>query len=166
MHTWITRPPYKPLPVLTPARAAGSGAAGQAEWLSATPFRREQGLEWYLAVLKKYSVFDGRSHRTEFWMFVLWSLVVGVVLGILDVVLGTDGQYIGLLGGLYNLAILVPSLAVGARRLHDIDRSGWWQLVGLIPLVGLIVLIVWWAQPGQAAVNQHGPDPWEGPRAA
>ncbi|MDH3226673.1 MAG: DUF805 domain-containing protein [Thermoleophilia bacterium] len=121
-------------------------------------------MQWYLEVLKKYAVFDGRAHRTEFWMFVLVSVIISIILGVLDAVFGTSGGGAGLLQGLYGLAVLLPSLAVGARRLHDIDRSGWWQLLGLIPLIGIIVLIVWWAKEGDPSSNQHGPNPWAGPQ--
>jgi uncharacterized membrane protein YhaH (DUF805 family) len=121
------------------------------------------GVQWYLEVLKKYTVFDGRAHRTEFWMFVLVNLIISILLGLLDNIIGT-GTGVGLLQGLYGLAVIIPSLAVGARRLHDTNRSGWWQLLLLIPLVGVIVLIVFWAQEGEKATNQHGPDPWAGPQ--
>lgn len=122
-------------------------------------------MQWYLEVLKKYAVFEGRAHRTEFWMFVLVSVVISIVLGIVDAIIGTTaGAGGGLLQGIYGLAVLIPSLAVGARRLHDIDRSGWWQLLGLIPLVGIIILIVWWAKEGDRGPNPHGPNPWDGPQ--
>ncbi len=119
---------------------------------------------WYLEVLKKYAKFDGRAHRTEFWMFVLVSLLISIGLSIIDVVIGTEGDYGGLLSGLYGLAVLIPSLAVGARRLHDTGRSGWWQLLGLIPIIGAIILIVWFATKGHESENQHGPNPWDGPQ--
>ena len=117
-------------------------------------------MQWYLEVLKKYVVFDGRAHRTEFWMFVLVNLVISILLTIVDVAIGTYEAGGGLLSGIYSLAVLLPSLAVGARRLHDIGRSGWWLLLGLIPIVGIIILIVWWAQEGDAAPNEYGPNPW------
>jgi len=122
-------------------------------------------VQWYLEVLKKYAVFDGRAHRTEFWMFALVNFIIGIILGILDGILGTPGASgLGFLGGLYGLAVLVPSLAVAVRRLHDIGRSGWWLLVGLIPLIGFIVLIVWYAKEGDRSPNEYGPDPWDGPQ--
>lgn len=123
-------------------------------------------MTWYLAVLKRYGGFDDRAHRTEFWMFMLWGAVVSIALVILDAVIGTENEYGGLLSGIYAIATIVPSLAVGARRLHDIGRSGWWQLIGLIPLIGLIVLIVWWARDGEAARNEWGGNPWEGAQPA
>lgn len=121
-------------------------------------------MQWYLEVLKKYAVFEGRAHRTEFWMFVLVSLIIGLVLTIVDVSIGTYGDYGGLLNGIYSLAILVPSIAVGARRLHDIGRTGWWQLLALIPVIGTIILIVWWAKAGEPAPNEWGRNPWDGPQ--
>jgi uncharacterized membrane protein YhaH (DUF805 family) len=117
-------------------------------------------VQWYLEVLKKYVVFDGRAHRTEFWMFVLVNLIISILLTIVDAAIGTYGAGGGLLSGIYSLAVLLPSLAVGARRLHDIGRSGWWLLLGLIPIVGIIILIVWWVQEGDAAPNEYGPNPW------
>ena len=121
-------------------------------------------MRWYLEVLRKYAVFEGRAHRTEFWMFVLVNLIISAVLTVVDIIIGTDGDYGGLLSGLYGLAVLVPSLAVGARRLHDIGRGGWWQLLALIPLIGIIVLIVWWARDGDRSPNEWGRNPWEAPQ--
>ena len=107
---------------------------------------------WYVEVLKKYAVFEGRASREEFWMYTLVNFIVSVVLHLVS----------GVLGGLYSLAVLVPSLAVGARRLHDTGRSGWLLLIGLIPLIGIIVLIVFWVQDSQAGANDHGPNPKTG----
>ena len=117
-------------------------------------------MDWYLKVLKNYFNFEGRARRKEYWMFVLFNLIVSFGLGIIDGILGmkTAGG-IGTFGAVYSLAILIPSIAVGARRLHDIDKSGWWQLIGVIPIVGWIVLIVWTASEGQAGSNRFGPDP-------
>ena len=123
-------------------------------------------MQWYLEVLKKDAVFEGRAHRTEFWMFVLVSLIVSIILGVIDGLIGSYGSAGGLLQGLYSLAVLIPSLAVGARRLHDIDRSGWWLLLGLIPIVGIIILIVWFATEGKPGTNTYGPNPWGVPQPA
>ena len=121
------------------------------------------GMEWYLKVLRNYFNFEGRARRKEYWMFVLFNLIAGVVLAIVDSVLHTrTASGIGIVGSLYSLAVLVPSIAVGARRLHDIGRSGWWQLIALIPVVGVVVLIVWWARLGDQAPNDWGPNPWSG----
>jgi uncharacterized membrane protein YhaH (DUF805 family) len=103
--------------------------------------------------LGKYATFSGRARRSEYWYFALFSFVVGLVTSILDGILGTGFLYI-----LSALALLVPSLAVGVRRLHDISKSGWLLLVGLIPFVGFIVLIVWFVQDSHGP-NEHGPSP-------
>ena len=92
------------------------------------------------SVFSKYATFSGRARRSEFWYFVLFTFLVGIVTGIVDSILGTD--YDGTSGGLVNtlgsLALLLPSVAVAVRRLHDIDRSGWWILLGIIPIIGWI----------------------------
>jgi uncharacterized membrane protein YhaH (DUF805 family) len=120
---------------------------------------------WYLEVLKKYATFDGRAHRTEFWMFVLVNILISIGLNIVDAVIGTNGEYGGgVLSSIYSLAVLIPTLAVGARRLHDIGKSGWWQLLALIPIVGAIILIVWFATKGHESENEHGANPWDGPQ--
>jgi uncharacterized membrane protein YhaH (DUF805 family) len=111
-------------------------------------------VNWYLAVLKKYATFSGRARRQEFWMFALISFVIAVILSALDMALG-----IGLLSGLYALGVLVPSIAVGARRLHDTGRTGWWQLIGLIPLIGILVLIIFYVMDSNPGDNQYGPNP-------
>ena len=113
-------------------------------------------MHWYFEVLKKYSVFDGRAHRTEYWMFVLVNVIISFVL---EMVLGDPG----VLAVLYSLAVLVPSIAVSVRRLHDIGRSGWWLLVGVIPVVGGIVLLVFAVQDSQLGDNQYGPNPKDTP---
>ncbi|WP_371501935.1 DUF805 domain-containing protein [Kitasatospora sp. NBC_00374] len=112
-------------------------------------------MDWYLAVLKNYVGFSGRARRKEFWMFALVNAVIAIVLAIVDGVAGTSG----LLGGVYALAVLLPAIAVGIRRLHDTGRSGWWLLIALIPLVGPIILLVFNASEGQPADNQYGPNP-------
>jgi len=116
-------------------------------------------MQWYLKVLRQYADFNGRARRTEYWMFTLFSVIISVVLAILDSVLGASAGGFGLLQGLYALAVLLPSLAVGARRLHDTGRSGWWLLIGLIPLIGAIVLIVFFVIDGDRGPNAYGPDP-------
>ena len=99
--------------------------------------------------LAKYADFNGRAARPEFWWFVLAQFVVGMVLNMVLPVLGM----------LFSLALLIPSLAAGSRRLHDTGRSGWLQLLALIPIVGWILLIYWTAQPGAAGANQFGAAP-------
>ena len=111
-------------------------------------------MNWYLDVLKKkYADFSGRAHRTEFWMFALFNFIIAVVLAIVDSFITG-----GLLYGLYALGVLIPSIAVGARRLHDTDKSGWMLLLGIIPLVNL-VLIYFFVIDSQPGPNKYGPNP-------
>jgi uncharacterized membrane protein YhaH (DUF805 family) len=112
-------------------------------------------MNWYIEVLKKYTVFDGRAHRTEYWMFVLFNVIITIVLGLIDRLVGISG----VLSGIYGLAVLIPGIAVGIRRLHDTNRSGWWLLISLVPVIGTIVLIVFMVQDGQPDTNQYGPNP-------
>jgi len=112
-------------------------------------------MNWYIDVLKKYAVFTGRARRTEYWMFVLFNILVILVVGFLDNRLGTGG----ILGVLYSLGVLLPSLGVAIRRLHDTDRSGWWLLICLVPLVGCIILFIFMVLEGTPGDNRFGPNP-------
>lgn len=106
------------------------------------------------SVFRQYATFSGRARRSEYWWFALFGALVGVVLSILDAIIGTSALvYIA------DAVLLVPNLAVGARRLHDTDRSGWWQLIALVPLVGIIVLIVFFCQDGDRGPNRFGNSP-------
>ncbi len=116
-------------------------------------------MSWYLAALKKYAVFSGRARRKEYWMFVLFYLIFTIVLGVIDSILGIGEKGGGLLSGLFVLAMLIPSLAVTFRRLHDTDRSGWWLLIGFVPLIGSIVILVFMIQDSQPGENQYGTNP-------
>lgn len=111
-------------------------------------------MKYYLKALKNYAVFSGRASRTEYWMFylfhIIFSFLVGVIVGILSVVTKTDQR---VLGNIYSLAMLTPTIAVGCRRMHDIDRSGWWQIV---PIASIIFLI----REGTKGDNKFGSDPW------
>ena len=114
-----------------------------------------------ICLQRKYADFHGRARRSEYWFFILFTAIVSAVGGALDAIFGIrSGTYggTGPIQGLLQLILLVPTLAAGARRLHDTGRSGWWQLLGLIPVVGWIILVVLFAQDGQPA-NQHGPNP-------
>ena len=108
--------------------------------------------------LSQYVGFAGRARRSEFWYFYLFTIVVGLVALTIDRVILNSGN-IGVVGSLVSLLLLLPELAVGARRLHDTGRSGWWMLIGLIPLVGLIVLIVFFCQDSQPGPNRFGASP-------
>lgn len=117
-------------------------------------------MNWYLEVLKKFAVFNGRSRRSEYWYFVLFNIIIAFVLGFIDGMLGmVSSNGLGLLGGIYSLAVLIPGIAVSIRRLHDTDRSGWWLLIALIPFVGAIVLIVFMATDGTPGDNKYGANP-------
>ncbi|MDQ7988484.1 MAG: DUF805 domain-containing protein [Candidatus Dactylopiibacterium sp.] len=116
-------------------------------------------MEWYLGVLRKYRVFGGRARRLEYWMFVFINLLAVLVLGFIEGLIGLRFGDTGVLSGLYCLAVMLPGLAVGARRLHDTDRSAWWLLIGLVPGVGLLVLLVFFALDGTEGRNRFGPDP-------
>ena len=116
-------------------------------------------MSWYLAALKKYAVFSGRARRKEYWMFVLFYLIFTIVLGVIDSILGIGEEGGGLLSGLFVLAMLIPSLAVTFRRLHDTDRSGWWLLIGFVPLIGSIVILVFMIQDSQPGENRYGTNP-------
>lgn len=111
-------------------------------------------MNWYVDVLKNYVGFSGRARRQEFWMFTLFNAIALIVLVIVGALIDTQILY-----SIYVLAIFLPSLAVTFRRLHDTGRSGWWVLLGIIPLVGFIVLLVFTATEGQAGANEYGPDP-------
>lgn len=121
-------------------------------------------MSWYLKVLRNYVGFSGRARRKEYWMFTLFSSIAFIVTGILDTVFGTfDAQAgIGLLSTLYGLAVFLPTLAVNVRRLHDTDRSGWWLLLGFIPLIGGLVLLVFTLLEGTRGDNRFGADPKAG----
>lgn len=114
-------------------------------------------MNWYLGVLKKYAVFSGRAQRAEFWYFMLFSTIASIILTILDVVFGLYdvNSGFGALSGIYSLGVLIPTFAVGTRRLHDIGKSGWWQFILLIPFIGIILLIVWFATDSKVD-NQYG----------
>ncbi len=123
-------------------------------------------MHWYIDVLKKYATFSGRAQRAEYWYFFLFNIIISVVLIGIDTVLGTGADMgMGLLSGIYSLAVLLPGLAVAVRRLHDIGRSGWWLLIGLIPLIGFIVLIIWFVKDSDPGENQYGSNPKEAENA-
>jgi uncharacterized membrane protein YhaH (DUF805 family) len=135
-------------------------------------------MEWMTLPLKRYAQFTGRSRPKEFWMFFLFILVGLVILNIVETVLGLsagerwvrsgswwyDAGYRthgGPLSGLFMLAMLIPYLAVAVRRLHDTDRRGWWLLIGIFPLIGGIVLLVFFIMSGTRGPNRFGADPVE-----
>lgn len=117
-------------------------------------------MDWYLKVLKNYIGFGGRARRKEYWMFVLVSFVLAGVLSIIDKILGWErvsGE--GVLTSIYGLLVLIPGWAVQFRRLHDTDRSAWWLLLLLIPIVGWLVILIFNCQNGTPGENRFGQDP-------
>ncbi|MGY5351811.1 DUF805 domain-containing protein [Wenyingzhuangia sp. IMCC45533] len=114
-------------------------------------------MDWYLKVLKQYSDFDGRARRKEYWMFFLFNLIISWSLQGIGFATGISA--IVYLASIYGLVVFLPSLAVAVRRLHDVNKSGWFLLVSLIPLVGIIWLIVVLATEGDKGTNQYGADP-------
>ena len=123
-------------------------------------------MSYYLTVLKKYAVFEGRAHRAEYWWFVLFNVIISVAL---NTIFGARGRVpeeplaqatpLAIIPAIYGLGLLLPSLAVAVRRLHDTGRAGWWIFIGLIPLVGWIVLIVFYVQDSDAGDNAYGANP-------
>ncbi len=117
-------------------------------------------MKWYLEVLKKYAIFDGRARRKEYWMFFLFNLIIGMVLGFIEGIAGIAPESdMSVLAIIYSLAVLIPGLAVAVRRLHDTNHSGWWLFIGMVPLVGAIVLIVYMVSDSQQGENKYGPNP-------
>ncbi len=139
-----------------------------------------EAINWFQTVVTKHYIdFQGRARRAEFWWFILVYIVIDIVLTIIDNMLGTP-----ILSGLFGLAMLLPSIGVAVRRLHDTNRTGWWVLLPVVPfilgalclfvvpalalvfyLAGLacmILLIVWYATAGTSGSNQYGPDPKAG----
>ena len=111
-------------------------------------------MEWYLKVLKNYAVFKGRARRKEYWMFVLFNAIASFVLGVVD---GATGMYdpqtgYGTLGTIYSLAVLVPTLAVAVRRMHDVGKSGWFLL---IPIYNFVLACT----DSETNENKYGPCP-------
>jgi uncharacterized membrane protein YhaH (DUF805 family) len=111
---------------------------------------------YYVEVLRKYAVFEGRAGRPEYWWFFLANIIV---YGVLAILASAAGTFFSVLLVLYALGVFLPSLGVTIRRLHDTDRSGWWILVGIVPLVGAIVLIVFYASEGTRGPNKYGAAP-------
>ena len=121
-------------------------------------------MNWYLKVLRQYADFSGRARRKEYWMFALFNFIFAIVAAILDNIFGLafEGIGYGVIYCLYGLAVLVPSLAVGVRRLHDVGKSGWMILISFIPLVGAIWLLILFCKDGEPGENKWGSNPKEG----
>ncbi len=116
-------------------------------------------MNWYFEVLRKYSQFDGRARRLEYWMFVLWHMLI--LLGLSLFATRWDGGIGAYLDVVYAVMVLIPGLAVTVRRLHDTGRSGWWILLGLVPIASFILVVILCLR-GQKGANVYGPDPLSG----
>jgi uncharacterized membrane protein YhaH (DUF805 family) len=119
---------------------------------------------WMLEPIRKYAVFGGRARRAEYWWYGLFYGLLAVGTTIADIVIFGipnlfSGSGVGMFTGLLGMALLIPSFAVTVRRLHDTDRSGWWVLLGLIPLVGGLILLIWFCMRGTQGHNNYGADP-------
>ncbi len=116
-------------------------------------------MEWMILPLRRYFEISGRSRRQEYWMFTLFSFLVGVVTTVVDRGLGFDWGSTGPVNALVNLALFVPGITVAIRRLHDTDRSAWWLLLVFLPIIGWIWLFVLYVTEGTRGPNRFGPDP-------
>ena len=119
-------------------------------------------IQWYKkVVLENYANFNGRARRAEFWWYALANVVVAIIAMTLDSVLGTNIEPLpyGYVYIIYSLAVFLPGLAVGVRRLHDVGKSGWFYFIILVPIIGAIWLLVLFATEGQHGENQYGSDP-------
>lgn len=115
----------------------------------------------FVTALKRYAKFSGRAGRPEYWYFSLIYLLASVILAVLDMIAGWYDPKVGMgvLSAIFTIGLLLPSLAVSVRRLHDTGRNGWWMLIAFVPLVGVIVLLVFMAQRSEAAPNAWGDGP-------
>ena len=106
------------------------------------------------AGFSNYVNFSGRACRSEYWYWILFIIIADIVAAIIDQALG-----IQLVTGLFGLVTIIPNIAIAVRRLHDLDRTGWWVLLGFIPLIGWIILLIWYVTKGTDGPNRFGPDP-------
>lgn len=118
-------------------------------------------MNYFIDAYKNYAIFSGRVNRAQYWYFVLFYIVISIILALVDLFLGTAGDIAdtGFFGGIFALASLIPTIAIATRRLHDIGRSGWWQLIILIPIIGFIVLVFFLASRGNKGENEYGAKP-------
>ena len=108
------------------------------------------------AIMQNYCNFDGRASRSEYWWYVLFTTLLGFAIGIVFV---WSETMMDIVSGVAGLALLLPGLGLAVRRLHDIGKSGWWLLIGLIPLIGAIILLIWYCKESQMQPNEYGPVP-------
>jgi len=118
-------------------------------------------MDWYLEVLKKYAVFEGRAGRKEYWFFILFNILISMALGYVDWLTGNINPEtgLGILSGIYALGVMIPGMAVSVRRLHDTDRSGWWLLITFVPVIGAIVFLYFMVLDSNPETNEYGTSP-------
>lgn len=116
-------------------------------------------VDWYLSVLKKYAFFRGRARRKEYWMFCLANLIVGFIIDFVDVLITGGYDWPGPIMLLYSLFVFLPGLGVTIRRLHDVNRSGWWIFIIFLPFIGPILFLVFMLQDSYPGDNKYGPNP-------
>jgi uncharacterized membrane protein YhaH (DUF805 family) len=121
-------------------------------------------MEWYLKAIRNYANFKGRAQRKEYWFYVLFYVLFAILVALVENFLGLSDlsdpeSGTGPLYLVYTLAFLLPSIAVAIRRLHDTGRTGWWLLLAFVPLIGAIVLLVFYCFDSQPGDNEYGPNP-------
>lgn len=178
LHEWKTRAALKGVVLISEATGRAQSAQRSLVDAPASPPSRfpdpdsRKVLEqrsayspaWCIDAWKKYAVFSGRARRREFWLFHLYNLLFGLFLVLIEVVVGLPRGITGHgpLIAIFQVTLLIPNLAVSVRRLHDTNRSGWWLLINLIPIIGSITLFVFLVQNSQQGSNEYGPNPKTG----
>ena len=136
-------------------KSIGLDIVGAAKSIKNANFEKFKGgfNEYFVEYLKtSYAKFDGRISRRQYWMFALYSMIISIIFQILIAIL----PIFAILGLLYSLALLVPSIGLLIRRLHDINLSGWWLFIAVVPFVGAIALLLLLCTPGDAKANNYG----------
>ena len=116
-------------------------------------------MNYYSICLSKFADFSGRARRREYWTFALVNCLIALLLLILGLAFGEDSPASNILVTIFYLIMLIPNLSVSVRRLHDIGKSGWWLFIGLVPLVGSLLLLVWSFMDSEEGENQYGENP-------
>lgn len=112
-------------------------------------------MQWFILAMKNFRNFSGRARRKEYWMFFLFYMILAMVFSFVDIVLGLPAIFLNI----FIIVMLVPTIAICVRRLHDTGRSGWWYLINFVPVIGFIVWLVFTVQAGETQDNRFGPDP-------